>query len=81
MHVTWFVLYMCNRYKMVKKCFTDQNMLNTVNTKSSHSIFSFSQPFFCFGFFLILFFFFFLLLVNQSSETVKSKLTHQTVTE
>lgn len=78
MHVTWFVLYMCNRYKMVKKCFTDQNMLNTVNTKSSHSIFSFSQPFFCLG---VCLFLFFLLLINQSSETVKSKLTDQTVTE
>lgn len=33
------------RYKKVKKCFTDQNMLNTVNTKSSHSILSFNQPF------------------------------------
>lgn len=38
---------------MVKKCFTDQNMLNTVNTKSSHSILSFSQDF------VIAFFFFF----------------------
>lgn len=57
---------------MVKKCFTDQNMLNTVNTKSSHSILSFSQDF-------VIAFFFFLLLVSQSSETVKLKLMHQAV--
>lgn len=43
-HVVWYVLYMYYRYKKVKKCFTDQNMLNTVNTKSSHSILTFNQP-------------------------------------
>lgn len=43
-HVIWYVLYMYYRYKKVKKCFTDQNMLNTVNTKSSHSILSFNKP-------------------------------------
>lgn len=45
-HVKWYVLYMYYRYKKVKKCFTDQNMLNTVNTKSFHSICLSTSPLF-----------------------------------
>lgn len=38
----WYVLYVYIRYKKVKKCFTDQNVLKTVNTKiQSHYFVSF----------------------------------------
>lgn len=55
--MSYDVLYMYYRYKRVKKCFTDQNMLNTVNTKSSHSVLSFNQPSLL------------LLLIKQENET------------
>lgn len=43
---------MYNRYEKVKKCFTDQNMLNTVKTKSV-AVLSLRQPFLLFKSFLI----------------------------
>lgn len=55
------------RYKKVKKCFTDQNMLNTVNTKSSHSILSFNQPSLR------------LLLITQDNETWGDELRHSQI--
>lgn len=43
--MSYGMYYTCIIDKKVKKCFTDQNMLNTVNTKSSHSILSFNKSF------------------------------------